>query len=321
LLYHYGQTHGYSLRDYLFAYQHRFLSIAAKLPLFYNHVAQWKIVLQLAKTFLRIDGLPRVSPFRGAPLVKRNNGQQKATIFLFVDEMAITDERDLGTQAIQLLQRLGYDVRLAPIAVSGRTFLSKGMLDKAKDLAIKNVKALAGCIAPNAPLVGIEPSAILTFRDEYPELVDEALLADANHIARHTFTIEEFLWREMEAGNIGRHQFTDEQRHVEFHAHCYQKSLSQPSVTQNVLSFPTNYTSGEIKSGCCGMAGSFGYETEHAPLARQIGELVLFPAVRAFDADTLVVAAGASCRAHLVANTQRQALHPVEVLLMALRQP
>jgi FAD/FMN-containing dehydrogenase/Fe-S oxidoreductase len=319
-LYHYGQEQGFSLRDYLFAYQHVLLSVAVRMPRIYNRLAKTTAIRKLMRNFLRIDGLPTISRFRGHTIINPKPTTQHTTVWLFVDEMTVNDEGDLGTQTIRLLQQLGYGVRLAPIAVSGRTFLSKGMLDKARGLANKNVKALWPIVTPQTPLVGIEPSAILTLRDEYSDLVDDGLVLSAKQIAQQTFTIDEFLWREMEVGNIDQVFFTDETQQIEFHAHCYQKALSNTSLTQKILSFPKNYSADEIKSGCCGMAGSFGYEVEHAPLARQIGELSLFPAVRACDLQTVVVASGASCRAHLAANTKRKALHPVEVLLNALKR-
>jgi Fe-S oxidoreductase len=167
-------------------------------------------------------------------------------------------------------------------------------------------------------LVGIEPAAVLTFRDEYPDLVPQTMRQQALDTAAHTFTIEEFLHREMKAGRILASSFTDAERDIQFHAHCYQKSLSHTTIIKEVLSLPKNYSATEIPSGCCGMAGGFGYEEKHYHLSMKIGELTLFPHVRQTPESTLLVAPGHSCRHQIKDGTQRDAVHPVEVLFEAL---
>ena len=201
---------------------------------------------------------------------------------------------------------------------SGRTYLSKGFVRKAKAIANKNVALLADIISEEKPLVGIEPSAILTFRDEYPELVDKALVAKAEKLAKNCLMVDEFLKREMDAGKIKKEQFTKEKKHIKLHGHCHQKSLASTAPTLQLLSFPENYTVEEIPSGCCGMAGSFGYEKEHYELSMKVGELVLFPAVRKASTETIIAAPGTSCRHQIQDGTDRQAMHPVEVLYDAL---
>ena len=177
---------------------------------------------------------------------------------------------------------------------------------------------LRDLITEETPLVGIEPSAILTFRDEYPDLVPAELKEDARRIAQHTFLFEEWLAREVDAKRVTAAQFKTEARQVKIHGHCHQKALSSLVPVKKILSLPKNYAVQLIPSGCCGMAGSFGYETEHYDVSMQIGELVLFPAVRNSPADVIIAAPGTSCRHQIKDGTGRKALHPAEILFDAL---
>jgi len=251
----------------------------------------------------------------------RHAGGEKKSgkkVLIFADEFTNFNDSHIGVKTVLLLEKLGYNVEIPELKESGRTYLSKGIVGKAKKLAIENVKRLAGKVSGNTPLIGIEPSAILTFRDEYPELVTKELKNEADKIAANTFTIEEFLFFENEKGNIDRDTFTKEAKHVKFHGHCYQKSLSETRYTKSILEIPENYLAEEIPSGCCGMAGAFGYEKEHYDLSMSIGELVLFPEVRKTERATLLAAAGTSCRHHIKHGTDRDTLHPVEILYDAL---
>jgi len=197
---------------------------------------------------------------------------------------------------------------------SGRTYLSKGLLRKAKQIANYNVTHLAQIISDATPMIGIEPSTILTFRDEYPELVDSILQEKAKKLGKNALMLEEFLVQEMEKGNIRSEQFTNETKAIKLHGHCQQKAVASTLPTRKMLELPANYTVQEIKSGCCGMAGSFGYEKEHYELSMQIGELDLFPGVRKISSDEILAAPGTSCRHHIEDGTGRKVLHPVEVL-------
>jgi Fe-S oxidoreductase len=173
-------------------------------------------------------------------------------------------------------------------------------------------------VSAQTPLLGIEPSAILGFRDEYPVLAGADLKNDAQALAKNCFMIDEFLAKEFEAGKIDRTLFTAEKKQLKLHGHCHQKALSSVDPTKKVLSIPQNYSVEVIPSGCCGMAGSFGYETEHYDISMQVGELVLFPAVRKAEEGTLIAAPGTSCRHQIKDGTGKTAQHPVEILLEAL---
>jgi FAD/FMN-containing dehydrogenase/Fe-S oxidoreductase len=239
-------------------------------------------------------------------------------VYLFIDEFTNYNDTHIGIKTVELLEALGYDVRTADHLESGRTWLSKGLLRKAKKIINANIVSLSTIIDANHPLIGIEPSAILTFRDEYPDLCDESLLETAKQLAENSFTIEEFLIREIAKGNIKPDQFTSDTRKVLLHGHCQQKAVGSLLSTVQALTLPVNYTVEVIPSGCCGMAGSFGYEKEHYDISMKIGELVLMPAVRNASSETMIAAPGTSCRHQIKDGSGKKALHPVEVLWEAL---
>jgi Fe-S oxidoreductase/FAD/FMN-containing dehydrogenase len=247
---------------------------------------------------------------------ERKAGGRK--VYLFCDEFTNYNDVAIGIKAVELLERLGYAVIIPEHVESGRTWLSKGLVRQAKTIVDQNIRLLAPVVTEDAPLIGIEPSAILTFRDEYPDLAADELLAGAQQLAKNSFLIDDFLAREIERGHIRADQFTREKRQVLLHGHCQQKALSSVGGSVKVLSLPENYTVSVVPSGCCGMAGSFGYEAEHYGLSQQIGELVLLPAVRKQPAEVIVAAPGTSCRHQIKDGTGRKALHPVEVLYEAL---
>ena len=244
--------------------------------------------------------------------------KQLGKVYLFADEFTNFNESHIGIKAIMLLNKLGYEVVIPKHQESGRTFLSKGMVRKARKIAAFNVLQLSEIISEETPLIGIEPSTILTFRDEYPELVEKSLQEKARILAKNALMLEEFIVREMEKGNIRSEQFTNEVKTIKLHGHCQQKAVASTLSTRRMLELPINYTVQEIKSGCCGMAGSFGYEKEHYQLSMQIGELDLFPAVRKASSDEIIAAPGTSCRHHIEDGTGRKVLHPVEVLWEAM---
>lgn len=239
-------------------------------------------------------------------------------VYLFCDEFTNYNDTEIGIKAILLLEKLGYEVLMPKHEESGRAWMSKGLLRHAKKFANKNVKIFSKIITPETPLIGIEPSAILTFRDEYIDLADEKNLATAKALSKNVFIIDEFIAREIERGNINKSSFTTAKRHIKLHGHCHQKSLSSTAPSLKLMSLPENYSAEEIRSGCCGMAGSFGFEKEHYDLSMQIGELVLFPTVRSTDGDVIIASPGTSCRHQLKDGTGVKALHPIEVLYDAL---
>jgi len=171
----------------------------------------------------------------------------------------------------------------------------------------------------STPLIGIEPSSILTFRDEYLDLTRGALKETALSLSKNCLLFDDFIMHEVEAGHITRAQFNENPCHIRLHGHCHQKSLASTASTRQMLTLPVNYTVDEIKSGCCGMAGSFGYEAEHYEVSMKVGELVLFPEIRKTEAAAIIAAPGTSCRHQIEDGTGRKALHPVEVFWESLK--
>jgi FAD/FMN-containing dehydrogenase/Fe-S oxidoreductase len=240
-------------------------------------------------------------------------------VYLFNDEFTRFNDTEIGISAILLLTKLGFEVVIPQHIESGRTFLSKGFLRKAKKIANKNVSFLKDIITVESPLVGIEPSAILTFRDEYPELVDENLRKDAEDLAKNSYTIEEFIHLTFKLGKIDVSLFKQEEKEILYHGHCQQKSIASTKEALAILGIPAGWKVKEIPSGCCGMAGSFGYEKEHYDVSMKVGELVLFPAIRKANENTILAASGTSCRHQIKDGTSRKAKHPVELLYEALK--
>jgi FAD/FMN-containing dehydrogenase/Fe-S oxidoreductase len=249
---------------------------------------------------------------------KQNNNNSR-TVYLFCDEFTNYNDTSIGIKAILLLERLGYNVVIPKHIESGRAWLSKGLIRKGKQIANKNIALLKEIISNETPLIGVEPSAILTFRDEYIDLANDDQLEAAKQLSKNVFLIDEFIAGEIKKGFIKAEQFTTEEKQILLHGHCQQKSLSALTYSVDILSLPKNYTVQTIASGCCGMAGSFGFEKEHYDLSMQIGELVLFPAVRNKKSEAVIVAApGTSCRHQIKDGTNTLAKHPVEILYEAL---
>jgi len=325
---HYYDAHGIPLRSRLIANFPKINRLAISIPAVSNFFMQQAFFSKIIKRltgFAPERSLPQVHNFsfkawaaHRLPAILPKSVKQK--VLIFNDEFTNYNDVEIGTAAVRLLCKLGYEPVFPKHTVSGRTYLSKGLLRRAKLIAQKNIDLLHNEISESSPLIGIEPSAILTFRDEYPDFfaADSETGKKARKMAEHCFTFEEFIVREFDAGNISCESFTETPMHIKFHSHCYQKALSDSSFTKRALEIPKNYTAEEIPSGCCGMAGAFGFEKEHYELSQKVGELVLFPEIRKSDKDEIIVAAGTSCRHQIKDGTKRQALHPAQVLLQAL---
>jgi Fe-S oxidoreductase len=219
---------------------------------------------------------------------------------------------EIGRAAVEVLEAAGYRVLLADRKCCGRPLISKGMLDVARDHAAWNVERLAPYARRGVAIVGLEPSCLLTLRDEY---VDLLRTDDARLVAEHSALLEQFLLRERERGLTL--PFAGDGRKALLHGHCHQKAIVGTAPTVAVLRW-AGYDVSEVDSGCCGMAGSFGFEREHYDVSVALGNRRLAPAVKAVAADTEVVAPGISCRQQIAHLAGRRALHPVEALHRAL---
>lgn len=323
-LYQYQKENGVSLRTKLFAYNNALNAIGSKFPTLTNFVFKNKLTATILKNSFAIAEkrtLPLVSNKSLSKHIKLYKNKEIIknyikTVYFFNDEFTNYLDTSIGQDAIELLMGLNYHVKFVSHSESGRSFLSKGLLEQAKKVANENVTVFKNLITSETPLIGIEPSAILTFTDEYPRLADDKQAAKV--IAENTFLIEEFIQQEIELGNIKASQFTKEAKTIKFHGHCHQKALRNQLSSFKVLNLPENYTVTIIPSGCCGMAGSFGYEKEHYDVSMQIGEQTLFPAIRRAPETTTISANGTSCRHQIMDGTEKEALHPITILRRAL---
>ncbi len=324
-LYQYQKANGVPFRSRVIASFNKANQLASIMPSLYNGFVSNSITGNLFRKtvgFASKRSLPRLHDTTWKKWFKKQykatGKADKKTVFLFCDEFTNFNDTPVGIKAVKLLDRLGYKVKMVDHLESGRTYISKGLLEEARDIAQRNVQIFSKFINAETPLLGLEPSSILTFRDDYLDLLRDEDKTDAEKLSENVLMIDEFLAAEIDAGRISKNAFTSEKRLIRLHGHCQQKALASVIPTKKMLSLPQNYEVLMIPSGCCGMAGSFGYEEEHYDISMQIGELVLFPVVRKQEKETIIAAPGTSCRHQIKDGTGREALHPVEILYEAL---
>jgi Fe-S oxidoreductase len=328
-LQHYYDSNRIPLRTKIIANISKINALTMPFSSIYNAIVDNKGISGLIKNsigFAKERSLPKLHKHTlRAWLTKNVNNinselpENAKKVYIFVDEFTNYNDVEIGIKAVLLLNQLGYHVNFAEHKESGRTYLSKGLLRKAKKLANENVSIFNNIIDDNTPLIGIEPSAILTFRDEYPDIVDIELKPASDKLAKNTLLFEEFISLEHKKKPFEVSLFTDIEKSIKIHGHCQQKSIATTKDTITMLSIPKNYSVDEIPSGCCGMAGSFGYEKEHYELSMKVGELVLFPSIREAGDEIQISAPGTSCRHQIKDGTQKEALHPIEILYDALK--
>ena len=294
----------------------------------YNLFASWKFSSNNIKNIIKFSterDIPTLSRVTMRTAVKRESQRHKSQatkgkVYLFADEFTNFQEAELGLTFAKLLLHLGYEVEIPKHVESGRAAMSKGNLKLAKKYALKNVNLLKDKVTAQTPLVGIEPSCILSFRDEYPDLVPAELRQEAKELGRNALLFDEFIMREVVAGRISAEDFKTDAVEIWLHGHCHQKALVGTEKTVAALKLLQGAKVHVIPSGCCGMAGSFGYEKEHYKTSLAIGEMVLFPTVRKAMSNTngvvpcIVSAPGTSCRQQIFDGTGVHAVHPIEIL-------
>ncbi len=325
-LQHYYEEHGIPLRSLAVANITRLSRLGSISPGIYNFMINQTEISGLMKKILGMApqrNLPTLSPYHLSTWLKHYHqvlpdNAPPRKVYLFIDEFTNFNDAHVGMAAVKLLNVLGYLVLFIRHRESGRTYLSKGLVREAGKIAVENVLSFKDIINNETPLIGLEPSAILSFRDEYPDLAGNGLKEAAMALSKNCLLFEEFFMKEVMEGRIKKEQFTTNSLSIKLHGHCHQKALSTTGPTKEMLSLPENYSVEEIPSGCCGMAGSFGYEKEHYELSMKVGELILFPAIRKSDPATIIAAPGTSCRHQIRDGTGREALHPVEVMLGAV---
>jgi Fe-S oxidoreductase len=290
-------------------------------PLF-NAVRKTGIIRWLQRRLLGVSSQRILPPITRKPFVidrDRVTVQERSEVVLFIDTFTKFTEPELGSAAVAVLEAAGFSVLEAKgQGCCGRPMISKGLLAQAKTAAENNMAALMPYVEQGIPIVGLEPSCLLSMRDEYLDFFPHDPRARA--LANHAFMIEEFLISRngKNRAPIERLQLRKPARSLTLHGHCHMKSLVGIDPTLEMLR-ATGAKVQEIDSGCCGMAGSFGYEAEHYDLSMQIGELILFPEVRkASQGNIEVVAHGTSCRTQIADGTGTEVHHPIQVLAAAL---
>jgi FAD/FMN-containing dehydrogenase/Fe-S oxidoreductase len=321
-LYQYQKANGFSLRNKIFANNAKLNKLGSIFPSLTNFIVNQSFVKKRMGVASKRE-VPLLAPKSFRKWYQANKSQSEKRLFingkvyLFCDEFTNYYDVSVGIDAFELLTQLGYEVRVVNHEESGRAFISKGFLEEAKAIANTNVGIFSPIVSSEIPLIGIEPSAILTFRDEYLRLADD--VGSAKALAKNVFTIEEFFKKEIALGKIHSEQFTDAEMQIKIHGHCHQKALSTMEATFAMLNLPKNNKVTLYNSGCCGMAGSFGYEAEHYEISMQMGEDTLFPKIRTTEASVSIAAAGTSCRHQIFDGTNKKAQHPVTLLRNCLK--
>lgn len=333
-LYHYHKAHGVPLRTRIFANAHLVNRLGrATWPI--SNLVMGSPLRWLVQKILGIAPRRRLPPFARQRFSKwfakrKPNGDgipstagARPQVVLFNDTFMEFNHPELGRDAVSVLEAAGYEVLLVKRKCCGRPIISKGLLDKAKKLARFNIKLLKPYAEQGIPIVGVEPSCLLTLKDDYLDLVPGE---DSRLVAEHVTTIDEFMAKLLREGKLripestsGKNGGNSKAPEILLHGHCHQKALVGTGPTLEVLRALPNSGVSEIDSGCCGMAGSFGYEAEHYGISMAVGEQRLFPAVREAAKDALIVADGISCRQQISHGTKKNALHLVQVVAEALR--
>ena len=321
-LYQYQKANGFSLRNKIFANNAKLNKLGSLLPRATNFILNQSLVKKSMGIASKRE-VPLLAPKSFRKWYEANKSQSKkrssvnGKLYLFCDEFTNYYDVQVGIDAFELLTQLGYEVAVVDHEESGRAFISKGFLEEAKAIANTNVRIFGPIVSSDMPLIGIEPSAILTFRDEYLRLADDKEIAQK--LSKNVFTVEEFFKNEIASKKIHAGQFSDAEMQIKIHGHCHQKSLSTIEATFAMLNLPKNNKVTVYNSGCCGMAGSFGYETEHYDISMQMGEDTLFPKIRSTEPNVSIAAAGTSCRHQIFDGTSRKAQHPVSILRNCLK--
>jgi Fe-S oxidoreductase len=321
---HYYRRHGLPLRNRLFGHIHGLARAGSALAPVSNWVARSLPARWLLERLAGIDRRRPLPAFARTPFTtwfarhRPEKTGERGAVVLFPDTFNTYQTPGVAIAATRFLEASGYRVVLPDRRCCGRPMISKGLLAGARDLAAYNVGRLAGFARQGLPIVGLEPSCLLTLRDEYVDLLRSA---DARLVAGQSLLLEEFLQREWASGR--KPAFADASangRAAVLHGHCHQKALVGTAPTVAVLK-AAGYAVTEVDAGCCGMAGSFGFEAEHYDLSLAIAGRRLVPAVKAAGTEAFVCAPGISCRQQIEHTTGRQAQHPAELLWEALARP
>ncbi len=320
-LYHYRKKRGLRLFDRLVAYLPRYAPQASKFAAVLNLRDKLPGAARLSELVAGFSAKRTLPVWSRAPFDEKTVSQEQPDLILWADTFSRYFEPENLHAALRVLKAGGYKVQLAeprdggrPLCC-GRTFLASGLIDEAKTEARRVLESFAPFIAKGIPVVGLEPSCLLTLRDEFQAMLPGK---EADALAQNSFLIEEFLARELEAGKLNLPLQAIAQKQALLHGHCHQKAFAIMGPVEKILSRIPELEVKTIESSCCGMAGSFGYEPSNLDVSKRMAELSLLPAVRGAGSETLIVADGTSCRHQIEDGAQRQAVHVVRVLDQAL---
>jgi FAD/FMN-containing dehydrogenase/Fe-S oxidoreductase len=318
----YQSENGVSIRSRLFGHLADLYKVASHFPGISNLLLSNKMVKQLMDVTLGIDRrrtLPEITPITFQTWFKNrpNRFISARKVVLWDDCYLSYNEPEIGKAAVKVLEAAGFSVIL-PFGrrCCGRPLITKGFLGEAKKNADHNIRILAEFADACIPIIGLEPSCITTFKDEYPDLATNRDQAEL--VAKNSFLFEEFLMGIHNQGQLNLQFAYTDQKHILLHGHCYEKANTATNHLVELMELVPGMIVEEIPSGCCGMAGSFGYEVEHYDLSLTIGEDRLFPAVRAAEPDTIIAAAGMSCRHQIFDGTGKLAVHPIIIIQQSL---
>jgi len=318
----YHKKNGQTLRNHIFGN----IALLSKLGSITTPISNWVLQSPLMKELLEkyagIDKrreMPRFSKTTFIQWYKSRNShleQPRGKVVLFPDTFTNYNHPEIGKSAVKLLEALGYEVEIPDVKCCGRPMLSSGMMDKAKKHVRYNIKSLYTHVSQGKKLIGLEPSCILGFLDDFNDLVDEETREMGLLIAKNTMLIEEFVLFAIENGSSI--DFKNPPETIAFHGHCHQKAMIGTDPALKTLQLLPGTEISEINSGCCGMAGSFGFEKEHFDISNQIGERELLPVIRNSSKETSIVSEGVSCRQQIFSGTGKESHHLVEILANSL---
>jgi Fe-S oxidoreductase len=309
------QNKGLRLSERFFGQADKFYPLAAIFPFLTNKISKTNLFKRLLSAFTGVDSrrnLPQFAnkPFRKWFSVHKKEFQKgRKQVALLIDPFTNYHDPKVAIAACRVFDKLGFDIVLPDVKATGRPQISKGLLDKAKTLCEKNLDLLLPFVEKGIPIIGLEPSELLTLRDEYTDLCNDGRFEDATRIAKNSFLFEEFISGFLEESDTSF--FNGNGNKVYLHGHCHTKALvgNDPLIKMLKLA---GLEPEDLETGCCGMAGSFGYE--HYDVSMKVGEQVLFPKVRELPEDSLICAPGFSCKHQVSDALERQTLHPAEIL-------
>jgi FAD/FMN-containing dehydrogenase/Fe-S oxidoreductase len=326
-LHHYKAKHGLTLRDRLVAYLPRYAAIASRFGALLNLRNRLPLAAKLGEMLTGLSARRKLPEWHSEPYRAANTapaGASERAVVLLVDTFNRWFEPENARAAERVLRRAGYSVIAAPAPDSGRplccgrTFLAAGLVDEARREAQRTMAALKPFVANGIPIVGLEPSCLLTLRDEFTALLPGA---ESAALAKSAVLFEEFITTEHKAGRFALPLRALPEQSTLLHGHCHQKAFNAVGAVETALRLISGLAVKTFDSTCCGMAGAFGYEAEHYDMSMKIGELSVLPTIRAASAGTLIVASGTSCRHQIADGTERRAEHVARVLDRASASP